>query len=83
MFADTLDAITPDRPYRKALTVAEARTEFIKFRGRQFDPSICDRVLSPEVWEQLYRATEETTATREQPPLSDTALSDTSLQSGK
>lgn len=60
MFADTLDAITTDRPYRKALTMAEARTEFVKFRGRQFDPSICEIVLSPEVWEQLYRATEKT-----------------------
>jgi HD-GYP domain-containing protein (c-di-GMP phosphodiesterase class II) len=58
MFADTLDAITTDRPYRKALSMAEARSEFVKFRGRQFDPTICELVLSPEVWEQLYRATE-------------------------
>jgi putative nucleotidyltransferase with HDIG domain len=58
MFADTLDAMTTDRPYRKALTLAEARAEFIKFRGRQFDPAICDRILTSSVWEELYRATD-------------------------
>lgn len=54
MFADTLDAITTDRPYRKALDPEEARREFIKFRGRQFDPAICDRVIADEVWHRLY-----------------------------
>lgn len=54
MFADTLDAITTDRPYRKALDPEEARSEFIKFRGRQFDPAICDRVVADDVWMQLY-----------------------------
>jgi HD-GYP domain-containing protein (c-di-GMP phosphodiesterase class II) len=57
MFADTLDAMTTDRPYRKALTLNEARAEFIRFRGRQFDPTICDRILSSAVWDDLYRAT--------------------------
>ena len=59
MFADTLDAITTDRPYRKALDIEEARREFIKFRGRQFDPSICDRVVADDVWHVLYRTIEE------------------------
>jgi HD-GYP domain-containing protein (c-di-GMP phosphodiesterase class II) len=54
MFADTLDAMTTDRPYRKALGVDEARAEFIRFRGRQFDPDICDRILGEEVWRELY-----------------------------
>jgi HD-GYP domain-containing protein (c-di-GMP phosphodiesterase class II) len=56
MFADTLDAITTDRPYRKALDPEEARKEFLKFRGRQFDPGICDVVITPEVWSLLYSA---------------------------
>ncbi|MCC6319610.1 MAG: HD-GYP domain-containing protein [Gemmatimonadaceae bacterium] len=56
MFADTLDAITTDRPYRKALDPDEARREFIKFRGKQFDPTICDLVVSSDVWPQLYAA---------------------------
>jgi HD-GYP domain-containing protein (c-di-GMP phosphodiesterase class II) len=58
MFADTLDAITTDRPYRKALTMAEARSEFLKFQGRQFDPAICAKILVPSVWDELYRATQ-------------------------
>ena len=56
MFADTLDAMTSDRPYRKALTMEEAKAEIIRFRARQFDPDICDRIIQPEVWEQLYRS---------------------------
>ncbi|MFN8570766.1 MAG: HD-GYP domain-containing protein [Gemmatimonadaceae bacterium] len=56
MFADTLDAITTDRPYRKALGLAEARSEFVKFRGKQFDPKICDCVISEEVWARLYES---------------------------
>jgi HD-GYP domain-containing protein (c-di-GMP phosphodiesterase class II) len=54
MFADTLDAITTDRPYRKALGIEEARAEFLRFRGKQFDPEICDRVVSAPVWSELY-----------------------------
>jgi putative nucleotidyltransferase with HDIG domain len=54
MFADTLDAITTDRPYRKALGIEEARAEFIRFRAKQFDPTICDRVVSAPVWSELY-----------------------------
>ncbi|HEX4486736.1 MAG TPA: HD domain-containing phosphohydrolase [Terriglobales bacterium] len=38
--ADTLDAITSDRPYRAAQSVAAAKTEIQKFSGRQFDPQI-------------------------------------------
>jgi putative nucleotidyltransferase with HDIG domain len=56
MFADTLDAMTTDRPYRKALSMDEAKAEIIKFRGRQFDPEICDRIVQPEVWAELYRS---------------------------
>lgn len=58
MFADTLDAITTDRPYRKALDIEEARREFVKFRAKQFDPWICDRVVTEEVWQELYKSIE-------------------------
>ena len=54
MFADTLDAMTTDRPYRKALSVEEAKAEFARFRGRQFDPSICDRILEDAAWAEIY-----------------------------
>jgi putative nucleotidyltransferase with HDIG domain len=56
MFADTLDAITTDRPYRKALDPEEARREFIKFRAKQFDPHICEVVVKEDVWSVLYEA---------------------------
>ena len=38
MIADTLDAMTSDRPYRKAATFEEARTEIGRCSGTQFDP---------------------------------------------
>jgi putative nucleotidyltransferase with HDIG domain len=68
MFADTLDAMTTDRPYRKALSLTEARAEFLKFRGRQFDPSICDRILTPAVWEELYNVLDKSQAAIPSPP---------------
>jgi response regulator RpfG family c-di-GMP phosphodiesterase len=36
--ADTLDAMTSDRPYRRALPHAAARAEIERESGRQFDP---------------------------------------------
>ncbi len=36
--ADTLDAMTSDRPYRKAATFAQARMEIARCGGSQFDP---------------------------------------------
>lgn len=43
---DTLDAMTSDRPYRRALPFARVETEIIKYRGAQFDPVIADLFLS-------------------------------------
>ena len=43
---DTLDAMTSDRPYRKALSFDVVITEIIKYRGTQFDPAIADLFLS-------------------------------------
>jgi HD-GYP domain-containing protein (c-di-GMP phosphodiesterase class II) len=36
--ADTLDAMTSDRPYRKAASFADARAEIVRCAGTQFDP---------------------------------------------
>lgn len=44
--ADTLDAMTSDRPYRKALTFATAKEEVERESGRQFDPEIVQAFLS-------------------------------------
>ncbi|HZC43075.1 MAG TPA: HD domain-containing phosphohydrolase [Acidobacteriaceae bacterium] len=40
--ADTFDAITSNRPYRKANTMEAARKEILRCAGTQFDPSIVD-----------------------------------------
>ncbi len=37
--ADTLDAITSDRPYRRASSFPEARAEIARCSGTQFDPA--------------------------------------------
>jgi putative nucleotidyltransferase with HDIG domain len=66
MFADTLDAITTDRPYRKALGVQEAKAEFVKFRGKQFDPVICDQVVADSTWSEIYRSFGDKQATHPQ-----------------
>jgi ribonuclease P protein subunit RPR2 len=40
--ADALDAMTSDRPYRRALAWSTARTEILAQSGRQFDPEVVD-----------------------------------------
>ncbi len=37
---DTFDAMTEDRPYRKALTYADAVSELLRLSGQQFDPKV-------------------------------------------
>ena len=44
--ADAFGAMTTDRPYRKALSVAEAVKELKKFSGTQFDPHIVKIFIS-------------------------------------
>jgi HD-GYP domain-containing protein (c-di-GMP phosphodiesterase class II) len=57
---DTLDAITSDRPYRKAQGFSAAIEEIEKGKGTQFDPTVVDAFLSiPSVkWEQVKTETE-------------------------
>lgn len=43
---DTLDAMTSDRPYRKALPFEAVISEVKMYRGTQFDPEIADIFLS-------------------------------------
>ena len=40
--ADAFDAMTSDRPYRKAMSASVAMQELRRFAGRQFDPSLLD-----------------------------------------
>lgn len=43
--ADSYDAMTSHRPYRRALTIEQAVGELLKFAGTQFDPNIVDVFL--------------------------------------
>jgi putative nucleotidyltransferase with HDIG domain len=58
--ADTLDAITSDRPYRPAQPLRAARAEIERWSGRQFDPDIVRIFLEmPDaIWEDLRREIE-------------------------
>jgi len=53
--ADTLDAITSDRPYREARTFEAAREEIIRCSGTQFDPAVVEVYLKipNELWLEL------------------------------
>ena len=53
--SDTLDAMTSDRPYRRALALSTARAEITLESGRQFDPEVVRIFLSlPEqLWEKI------------------------------
>jgi response regulator RpfG family c-di-GMP phosphodiesterase len=44
--ADVFDALLSDRPYRKAMTVAEAAGIIYEGRGTQFDPKVVDALLN-------------------------------------
>jgi HD-GYP domain-containing protein (c-di-GMP phosphodiesterase class II) len=46
MIADTIDAMTTDRPYRKALGFDAVVSELVKHRGTQFDPRLVDCAVS-------------------------------------
>jgi HD-GYP domain-containing protein (c-di-GMP phosphodiesterase class II) len=49
---DTLDAMTSDRPYRRALPYAEVARELAGRSGKQFDPAVVASFLAeePETW---------------------------------
>jgi HD-GYP domain-containing protein (c-di-GMP phosphodiesterase class II) len=61
-FADTIDAMTTDRPYRKGMTPDEVRQELLRCRGAQFDPDICDALVGSPVFAQLFDGTDEVVA---------------------
>lgn len=45
--ADAYDAMTNDRPYRRALSHSEASAEIERQSGRQFDPALVAKLLTP------------------------------------
>jgi cyclic di-GMP phosphodiesterase len=55
--ADTMDAITSDRPYRPAQSLQAAREEIQRWAGRQFDPEIVKVFVEipDNIWEDLRK----------------------------
>jgi cyclic di-GMP phosphodiesterase len=55
--ADTLDAITSDRPYRPAQSLTAARIEIEKWSGKQFDPDVVKVFLDMDqtIWPDLRK----------------------------
>jgi response regulator RpfG family c-di-GMP phosphodiesterase len=53
--ADTIDAITTDRPYRRGRSFAHARAELIQHSGTQFDPAVVEvaATIDDEEWVRL------------------------------
>jgi response regulator RpfG family c-di-GMP phosphodiesterase len=73
--ADTLDAMTSNRPYRKALPFSAARDEIVRESGRQFDPEVV-RIfssISQKVWEDIRLEASNSRKTPNRPALEMTA----------
>jgi len=51
--ADAVDAMLSDRPYRKAFTLREVKTELEKESGAQFDPNITSVLISSEFFQRI------------------------------
>ncbi|MDQ3265039.1 MAG: HD domain-containing protein [Myxococcota bacterium] len=58
--ADTMDAITSDRPYRKGRPLQVAKDEIKRCAGTQFDPELVEAYLSvPDLeWDEIRRVVE-------------------------
>jgi HD-GYP domain-containing protein (c-di-GMP phosphodiesterase class II) len=56
MLADTLDAMTTDRPYRRALSYDRVIEEVKKYSGRQFDPRIAEVMIGSMAIRTLVEA---------------------------
>jgi len=56
MLADTMDAMTTDRPYRRALTYERVVEELRRYSGRQFDPQLVEVAVSSAAIKDLVAA---------------------------
>jgi HD-GYP domain-containing protein (c-di-GMP phosphodiesterase class II) len=57
--ADTIDAMTTDRPYRKALTTEVVLSELQAKKATQFDAALVDSLQHPVSWRALCAAIED------------------------
>jgi putative nucleotidyltransferase with HDIG domain len=74
MFADTIDAMTTDRPYREALPTASVREELRSQAGHQFDPQIAAELIADKYWNQLVEAIRSNRESGERYAISDRAI---------
>jgi HD-GYP domain-containing protein (c-di-GMP phosphodiesterase class II) len=51
--ADTIDAMTTDRPYRSARSLEQVRAELARMAGQQFDPNLCGALLNGPFFARL------------------------------
>lgn len=67
--ADTIDAMSTSRPYRRAMSEREVREELQREQGRQFDPALVAAIASSESWtlltSEIESATKEFPASRD------------------
>jgi len=55
MLCDAIDAMLSDRPYRRALSIEQARAELQRCAGTQFDPHIVEVILRCNTLERVAR----------------------------
>ena len=72
--ADTIDAMTTDRPYRAAMSEFEVRSEIRNQLGHQFDPTIAAALISDAKWDSMARALNSKESSRRPTPLSNVAI---------
>jgi HD-GYP domain-containing protein (c-di-GMP phosphodiesterase class II) len=56
MLADTLDAMTTDRPYRRAMPFTRVVEELKRYAGVQFDPLLVDIVVGSPAIRRVFGA---------------------------
>ena len=56
MIADTMDAMTTDRPYRRALSFERVIEELRRFAGQQFDPALVELVVRSAAIKAMFAA---------------------------
>jgi putative nucleotidyltransferase with HDIG domain len=66
-FADTIDAMTTERPYRLPLSESQVRSEIVRGRETQFDPRITDRLLASPYWNLLFASPSMTAEVSQRP----------------
>lgn len=64
--ADTVDAMTSDRPYRSALSFEEAQKEIRTRAGRRYDFQVASAFLTVEIdeWKTIHHSVEQSSTTR-------------------